>query len=180
MAADAAGEQLRGTDLKRFHREVRRAHGGDRELTIVCDNVQDPVNVGAIFRIADAVHAREIVLAGTSAIPGEGRKVLAAAARGKEALVRWRQVAQAADALQALTAAGVTACAVEIAGDASPYHEVTYPDRLALVVGNEEHGVTRRTMAACSLRVFVPMFGRGLSLNVAVSLAVVAYRAVLG
>jgi len=180
VATDPVGEQLRGTDLKRFHRAVRRAHGGGRTLTIVCENVQDPVNVGAIFRIADAVAAREVVLAGTSALPGEGRRVLAAAARGKEAVVPWRHVPAAADALAALSAAGVTACAVEIAGDATPFHEATYPAGVALVVGNEEHGMTRRTLAACPLRVFVPMFGRGLSLNVAVSLAVVAYRAVLG
>jgi len=179
---EAAGReqgQLRGTELKRFHREVRRGRPGGREITIVCDNVQDPVNVGAIFRLADAVRAREVVLGGTSALPGEGRRVLSAAARGKEAVVPWRHAPQAAEALRELAAGGVAGCAVEIAGDAVAYHEAEYPDRLALVVGNEEYGVTRRTLAECPWRVFVPMFGRGRSLNVAVSLAVVAYRVIL-
>ncbi len=170
---------LRGTDLKRFHREARREYSGGSEITIVCENVQDPVNVGTVFRIGDAVHVREIVLAGTSALPGPSRRVLTAAARGKEDVIPWRHAPEAAAALRELAAGGVTACALEIAGNAVAYHEAAYPRRLALVVGNEEYGVTRRTLAACPLRVFVPMFGRGRSLNVAVSLAVVAYRVLL-
>jgi tRNA G18 (ribose-2'-O)-methylase SpoU len=177
----AAAEQLRGTDLKRFHRAQRRGLGlgGTREVTIVCDGVQDPVNVGAIFRIADAVRAHEVVLAGSSAVPGPGQRLLQATSRGKEAIVPWRHEPQAAQAILSLAAAGVPACAIEIAADAIPYTVAEYPPRLALVVGGEEYGITRRALAACPLRVFVPMLGRGRSLNVAVSLAVVAYRVIL-
>lgn len=170
---------LRGTELKRFHRAARAGRSAGPAITFVCDNVQDPVNVGAIFRLADAVRAREIVLGGTSALPGQGRRVLAAAARGREAVVPWRHEPEVALALRALRAGGTVCCAVEIAGEALPYHQTAYPHRLALVVGNEEYGVTRRALAECELRVFIPMFGRGRSLNVAMSLAVVAYRAVL-
>jgi tRNA (guanosine-2'-O-)-methyltransferase len=46
---------------------------------------------------------------------------------------------------------------------------------VALVLGNEDHGVTRACLALCNAAIFVPMYGKGKSLNVHVSLAVVGY-----
>ena len=43
-------------------------------------------------------------------------------------------------------------------------------------MGHEDHGVTRATLAVCDAAVFVPMYGKGLSLNVHVALAVVLYH----
>jgi 23S rRNA (guanosine2251-2'-O)-methyltransferase len=53
---------------------------------------------------------------------------------------------------------------------------VDYPQRVALVLGNEDHGVTRACLALSDAAVFVPMYGKGRSLNVHVSLAVVGYH----
>ena len=75
-----------------------------------------------------------------------------------------------------LEADGFTAVALEITDDAQAYHEVAYPERCVLVLGNEDHGITRPTLACCPVRVYVPMLGRGRSLNVSMAAAVVAYR----
>ena len=66
--------------------------------------------------------------------------------------------------------------AVELTDDAAPYHQFEYGPKVALVVGHEDHGVTRATLAVCDAAVFVPMYGKGLSLNVHVALAVVLYH----
>ncbi len=57
-----------------------------------------------------------------------------------------------------------------------PYYAVDYPQKVALVLGNEDHGVTRACLARCDAAVFVPMYGKGRSLNVHVSLAIVGYH----
>jgi 23S rRNA (guanosine2251-2'-O)-methyltransferase len=51
-----------------------------------------------------------------------------------------------------------------------------YPSKTCLVVGHEDHGVTRATLAACDGAVFIPMYGKGRSLNVQTALAVVLYH----
>lgn len=66
--------------------------------------------------------------------------------------------------------------AVELTDDAVPYHEFEYPARTCLIVGHEDHGVTKATLAACDAAVFLPMYGKGLSLNVHVALAIVLYH----
>ena len=66
--------------------------------------------------------------------------------------------------------------AVELTDDAAPYHQFNYANKVCLVVGHEDHGVTKATLAACDAAVFIPMYGKGLSLNVHVALAVVLYH----
>ena len=57
-----------------------------------------------------------------------------------------------------------------------PYHQIQYPEKICLVVGNEHHGVTKRTLAACDQAVYIPMYGKIHSLNVHVALGIVAYH----
>ena len=57
-----------------------------------------------------------------------------------------------------------------------PYHTFVYPQKTCLVVGHEDHGITKATLALCDAAVFLPMYGKGLSLNVHVALSVVVYH----
>jgi tRNA G18 (ribose-2'-O)-methylase SpoU len=94
-------------------------------------------------------------------------------ARGKEARLPWRRVATPAEALAQLKADGYQAVAIEIADGAVPFTEYPYAKRLCLVVGHEDHGVTNQTLSLCDGAVYIPMLGKGRSLNVHVSLAIV-------
>jgi tRNA (guanosine-2'-O-)-methyltransferase len=60
------------------------------------------------------------------------------------------------------------------------YDEYEYPEMFCLVLGNVYNGVTKATLAACDAAVFIPMYGKGRSLNVAMSLGVVAFQVVGG
>ncbi len=167
---------LRGTDLKRFHRTVRRAHESPRRIAFVLENVAYPVNVGSFVRIADALDA-SLALAGTT--PPPTQPTAAKVGRGKHQRVPWAQHPDAPTAIATLVADGFTPIGLEITSDAVPYHEFEWPDAVALVVGSEDHGLTARALAACRATVFVPMLGRGRSLNVHVAAAVVGYRVLL-
>jgi 23S rRNA (guanosine2251-2'-O)-methyltransferase len=166
-------KQLRGTPLKRFLRGLP-APPSPAELVVVCQSVAYPVNVASIFRIADALDVRELVLSGITPTPPH--PTITKVGRGKDLNVPWRYVERPEAALQDLRAQGFWVAAVELTDDSQPYYAVDYPQRVALVLGNEDHGVTRACLELCHAAVLVPMYGKGKSLNVHVSLAVVGYH----
>jgi tRNA (guanosine-2'-O-)-methyltransferase len=144
------------------------------EMAIVCQSVAYPVNVGSIFRIADALNVQDLVLTGVTPTPPNPK--LSKIARGKERRVPWRYVEHPELALKELKGHGYWLAALEITDDCQPYYAVDAPGKVALVLGNEDHGVTRSCLALCDAAMFVPMYGKGRSLNVHVSLAVVGYH----
>lgn len=162
----------KATAIKRFMRAQERPV---MELVLVLQDVEDPVNVGSAFRIADALGIQELVLTGISARPPHA--LITKVGRAKDRRVRWRHVDRVEEALDALGAAGYERCAVEITPDAEPYFARPYPRRTCLVVGHEDHGVTRRALERCDRRIFIPMYGKGASLNVHVALGIVAFHA---
>ena len=135
-----------------------------------------PVNVGSLFRIADACGAEAMALTGTTPEPSDSPK-FQRASRGKEREVPLRHFADAAGALDWLLELGFSPVAVELTDRAVPYQLADFPPATALVLGNEEHGITRACLARCATQVYVPMLGEGASLNVHVAAAVVAFRA---
>lgn len=167
-------QQLRGTNLKRFLRDFRREHPLHHEVVLVLQSVAYPVNVGSLFRIADACRLSEVILTGIT--PSPPNPTISKVGRSRDRDVSWRYVDRAEEVLAELRGDGYHVCALEITDRAVPYFAFDYPERLCVVVGNEDHGVTRDALALCDSAVFVPMYGKGRSLNVHVSAAVVLYH----
>jgi tRNA (guanosine-2'-O-)-methyltransferase len=165
---------LRGTPLKRFHRDFRRQHPTQHDITVILENVEYPVNVGSIFRIADAADIEELILAGVTPTPPHPTVVKVG--RSKHRRVPWRHEKQASRAIAELKDQGYRIFALEITAGARPYYETDWPAKTCLVVGHEDQSITRATLALCDDVAFIPMWGKGLSLNVHVALAVVVYH----
>jgi tRNA (guanosine-2'-O-)-methyltransferase len=165
---------LIGTDLKRFLRDYRRAHAPETDLVALLQSVEYPANVGSIFRLADGAGVSELVLTGITPTPPNA--TIDKVGRFKSLRLPWRFEADPLVAIEGLRSKGYQIVAVELTDDAVPYHQFEFADKACLVVGHEDHGVTKATLAACDAAVFVPMYGKGLSLNVHVALAVVLYH----
>ncbi|NDJ51838.1 MAG: RNA methyltransferase [Chloroflexi bacterium] len=165
---------LHGTNLKRFLRDYRRQNPVTVDLALMLHSVTYPVNVGSLFRIADATKVSLMLLAG--ATPSPPQAPISKVGRDKDRVVPWRHEPDPEAAVLALHEAGYTPIALELTEDAHPYFEVEYPPHVALIVGNEDHGVSKDVLQHCQTTVFVPMYGKGLSLNVHVSAAVVLYQ----
>ena len=165
---------LIGADLKRFVRDYRRTHPPAREVVALLQSVEYPANVGSIFRLADGAGVGELVLTGITPTPPNA--TIDKVGRFKSLRVPWRYEADPVAAVEGLKAGGYQVVAVELTDDAAPYHQFDYANKVCLVVGHEDHGVTKATLAACDAAVFIPMYGKGLSLNVHVALAVVLYH----
>ncbi|MSP11416.1 MAG: TrmH family RNA methyltransferase [Chloroflexi bacterium] len=167
-------KSLQGTPLKRFHREFRREHPIQHSLAVILQSVEYPVNVGSAFRIADAVRVEEMILTGITPVPPN--PTIVKVGRNKHTRVPWRYEKETEKPISELKAQAYRIYALEIAGEAQPYYEVDWPEKVCLVVGHEDHGVTKVTMALCDETVFIPMWGKGASLNVHVALAVVLFH----
>jgi 23S rRNA (guanosine2251-2'-O)-methyltransferase len=163
--------QLTGQKLKNFLKEVRPP---SIELVFVLQDVEDPVNVGAAFRIADGTGAREIVMTGSTPYPPNS--TIAGVGRGTHRRIKWSYTKHSIDAIKLLKEQGFTSFALEIASESQPYYNVVYPAKVCIVVGNEHHGVPTSTLAACDSAIYIPMHGKIESLNVHVALAVVSYH----
>ena len=167
-------KQLVGVDLKRFLRQYRRANVPQRQIAVLLQSVAYPYNVGSIFRLSDGANVAELVLSGIT--PRPPHPTIEKVGRYKAKNVRWRYESDAVTAIQGLKDDGYQAIALEIVDTALPYHEYPYPDRCLLVVGNEDHGVTKAALKVCDGAVFIPMYGKGRSLNVHTALAVALYH----
>jgi tRNA (guanosine-2'-O-)-methyltransferase len=159
------------TELKRFMRSLERP---PIRLVFLLSDVEDPVNVGSAFRIADACKVDEMILTGITARPPH--KLIGKVGRGKDRRVRWRHTEDPVAAIGALEADGFRVFALEVTPEAAPYYEVEWPERTCIVVGHEDHGIKKAVMAACHERVLIPMYGKGASLNVHVALGILAFH----
>lgn len=167
-------KSLIGVELKRFLRAYRKKHPQTREIALLLQSVEYPYNVGAIFRLADGAGLTELVLTGITPTPPN--PTIVKIGRNKSQNVPWRYEAEAGPAIKTLKQKGYQIVALELADMAVPYHRFSYGDKVCLVLGNEDHGITKATLAQCDAAVFIPMYGKGRSHNVHTACAIVTYH----
>jgi 23S rRNA (guanosine2251-2'-O)-methyltransferase len=167
-------KSLFGTPLKRFLRDYKRANPPHHDLVALLQSVEYPANVGSIFRAADGAGVSQLILTGITPTPPH--PTIDKVGRFKSLRIPWRYESDPVTAIIALKANGYQIVAVELAEGAIPYHQHHYAPKTCLVVGHEDHGITKTTLAACDTAVFLPMYGKGRSLNVHVALSIVLYH----
>jgi 23S rRNA (guanosine2251-2'-O)-methyltransferase len=151
------------------------AEAGPDLLLLVLDGVQDPHNLGACLRTANAAGCQAVVVprdraAGLTPVV---RKVASGAAEVTPLV----QVTNLARALRELTDAGVRIVGTDEEGDADLFQaDLTGP--LALVMGAEGEGLRRLTREHCDVLARLPMGGTVASLNVSVAAGVCLFEAV--
>lgn len=145
-----------------------------KEIVFVLEDIDDAINVGSLFRTADACGA-ELVLTGRTPQPPE--KQVSMVARGLERSVPWTYIADCGEAIDKLKAAGYEVIGVELAEESKLYTDINYSNKVAFLLGNEAIGIYKKYLAMCNQVVFIPMLGKGPSLNVNVAAAIVGFVA---
>jgi len=146
----------------------------DARTALVLEDVVDHTNVGAIFRCGAAFGFDAVLLAPRCADPLYRRSIKVA--MGAVFTLPWTRLPDWADALPSLSRLGFSTVALTLAADARPVEEaVAGLDRVALVLGSEGHGLSRRWEEAADRRATIPMSGEVDSLNVAAAAAVACY-----
>ena len=169
---------LKKVEVKRLFERTARDYPSRVELAFLLQSLEDPLNVGSMFRIADACGASELIFTGPTPTPPH--EEIERTARGHERRVAWRYIGRIDEATTTLKAEGYHLVALETAQGAKCYLEYDYPKKVCLILGNETKGVYPQTLSFCDGAVYIPMYGKGPSMNVHVAGALVAYRALMG
>jgi len=152
---------------------VRSASG--TPLIVVLDGIEDPHNVGAILRTADAAGADGVIRQSRRAAPLSG--VAAKASAGAVSHVKIAEVVNIARAIEELKEAGIWT--VGLAGDSSKrLDQVDLTVATALVFGAEGSGLRRLVRDRCDWLASIPMRGHVQSLNVSVAAGIALFEAV--
>ena len=144
---------------------------------IILDNVLDTYNVGAIFRLADAVAVEGVYLCGMTETPPNSR--IKKASINTTEWVSWQYYPTAAEAIKDLKSKikDLRVIAVEQNEKSIPYDKATYSFPIVLVVGHETEGVSQEVLGLADQIAEIPMWGVNKSLNVMVSLGIVLFEA---
>ncbi|MDR7519818.1 MAG: 23S rRNA (guanosine(2251)-2'-O)-methyltransferase RlmB [Armatimonadota bacterium] len=146
---------------------------GEEPFLLLLDGVQDPRNLGAILRSADAAGAHGVVIprhrsAGLS-------PAVAASSAGAIEHVPVAQVSNIASAIDRLRREGIWVFGAD-PGASEEVYGVSLEPPLALVVGGEGRGLARLVKERCDRLVRIPMYGATASLNVSVAAALLLFE----
>jgi tRNA G18 (ribose-2'-O)-methylase SpoU len=147
-------------------------------IIIVLDNVRSGLNVGSIFRSADAFNVEKIICCGITPTP-PNREVLKSAL-GSTETVAWEYAESALEAVTQLKNAGVECYAIEQTENSLSLRTFAaeHGRHFAFVFGNEVDGVGQEVIDACEGAIEIEQYGTKHSLNVAVCAGVVLHSVI--
>ena len=152
------------------------SHLAKLPVTIVLDNVRSEMNVGSVFRTADAFVIKQIALCGITGKPPSHE--IHKTALGAEDSVEWTYHKTALEAVEQLREQGYKICAIEqVHGSISlESFPIVSSEKYALVFGNEVKGVSQAVVDASDCSIEIPQHGTKHSLNIACSAAIVMWH----
>ncbi len=151
------------------------ADRGEAPLLVVCDEISDPHNLGAILRTAECAGAHGVIIpkrrsAGLTAIVGK-------TSAGAVSYMPVARVANLPATLKELKKQGVWIYGTAAEGDTSLY-QADLKGPAAIVIGSEGSGMGRLVRETCDFLVSIPMKGHISSLNASAAAAILLYEAV--
>lgn len=152
---------------------IEMASHVESPLLLILDGIEDPHNLGAILRSAEAAGVQGIIIPERRAVGLTA--VVAKASAGAVEHLPVARVVNVSQTIERLKAARYWVYGLDAKGDRN-YIEVDYRGPVALVVGGEGRGVRPLVAEQCDVRVRIPMRGKVASLNASVATAVLLYE----
>ena len=148
-----------------------------KEFYVVCDNIRSLENIGSIFRTADALGVSKIFLCGISGKPPHHK--ISKTALGAEETIPFEYCRQTWRLIEKLKRDKINIVALEQAKSAIVYTKFKPKFPLALVIGNEVKGVSKKVLEKSDKIIYLPMSGQKESLNVSVAFGVAGYQIII-
>lgn len=148
--------------------------GGDPELVVLVEDIQDPRNLGALIRVCEGAGVGRLLVRDRGSSP-----LTPAAIKTSAGAVEWlpvERVVSSSRVIEQLKAEGHWVYGADAGGEAPWRIDLRGP--LVLCLGGEEKGLRRLTRERCDALVGLPMRGRVESLNLATAAAALLYEAV--
>jgi 23S rRNA (guanosine2251-2'-O)-methyltransferase len=147
----------------------------DAPLVVVLDGVEDPHNLGAVIRTAEACGVSGVVVPDRHSAPLSATVVKASA--GASAYVPVVRVVNLVGAIEEMKERGLWIVGVDPDGK-QLWTEYDYRSPVAVVLGGEHRGLRRLVREHCDILVRIPMLGKIESLNISVAAAVALYEVI--
>ncbi len=178
MAGNAAHQGVVAvTSAKQYNdlEDVINAKRGKYSLIVVLDGVEDPHNLGAILRTADAAGANGVVIPERRAAAVTGAVTKASAGASEHLPIA--KVTNISRTIEDLKENNIWTVGLDERPDQT-YDAIDYNMDCAIVLGGEGKGLHNLVKRKCDFLVSIPMLGKVPSLNVSVAAAVVLYEIV--
>lgn len=176
MSAEGPKSTLRGkTRVRELYKQFKQEFDPGMEIWFLLQDWDDPYNVGGMFRVADACGAAGMVLTGKTPQPPDPQ--IHVTSMGHHRRIAWHHFERHDEGALFVKSKGLALVTVELAEGAVAYMDYDYPDKLCLALGNEVNGIYDSLMRHRDAAVYIPQLGKGRSMNVHVSGAVVAFHA---
>lgn len=146
------------------------------QVTLVLDNVRSEMNVGSVFRTADAFLIERVCLCGITPQPPKAE--IHKTALGAEESVSWQYFPITLAAIGQLKDEGYLVCSIEQVHDSVSLERfvVNSNQRVAIVLGNEVKGVSQEVVDVSDTCVEIPQEGTKHSLNISCCAAIVMWH----
>ncbi len=148
---------------------------GEPPLLLLLDQLQDPQNLGTLFRTAEAMAVHGVILP-----ERRSARITPAVSRASAGAVEHLAVAQVTNlnrTIDDLKKRGIWVMGLDQNPGSLPLPQADLTGPLALVVGSEGKGLSRLTREKCDLTLHLPMWGKVESLNAAVAGSIALYEA---
>jgi len=152
----------------------------NKDVVIVLPDIRSAINVGSIFRTADAIGVSKIYLIGQTPTPidqfGRNQKDIAKSALGAETWISWKYKKTITSLIKKLKKDGYKIIAIEQNKKSIDYKDFKLSERCAFILGSEVLGLSDSILNRCDEIIEIPMQGKKESLNVAVATGIVLFR----
>lgn len=147
---------------------------------LILPDIRSAINVGAIFRTADAVGIDKVYLVGTTPRPtdqfGRIQKDIAKSALGAETWVPWEYKEKIVPLINSLKKKGYEIVALEQDEKSIDYRKYKKASKIVFILGPEVSGLNKNILKYCDKVIEIPMHGKKESLNVSVATGVALFR----
>ena len=151
------------------------ASRGENALIVICDELTDPHNLGAILRSAECAGAHGVIIPKRRSVGPTA--TVAKASAGAMEYMKVAKVGNINDAIRELKEKGVWVFGTAAEGSI-PMYKADLRGPAAIVIGNEGDGMSPLVRKNCDVMVHIPMVGRITSLNASNAAAILLYEAV--
>ena len=148
---------------------------GENPLIVICDELTDPHNLGAIMRTAECAGAHGVIIPKRRSVGLTA--VVSKASAGAIEYMPVARVSNIAAAIRELKERGVWVFGTAANGTTALY-DADLKGAAAIVIGNEGVGMSRIVSESCDFKVSIPMKGKISSLNASAAAAILLYEAV--
>jgi tRNA G18 (ribose-2'-O)-methylase SpoU len=143
-------------------------------VILILHDIRSTLNVGAIFRTADAANIEKIYLTGYTATP-EHPKV-PKTSLGAENYVPWEKDTDVKKLIKRLKSEGIQIVGLELHHKAVNFWKAAYRYPLAVIIGNEVTGIPDDLIDLCDMIIKIPMAGKKESLNAATATGIAVFE----